>query len=257
MPAPTIAARLRAGETVYCAWATTPEPLVAETLARVGFDCVNLEMQHGFHDINSVLRGIGAVSLAGKAPVVRMGVGDNATASRVLDMGAEGIIAPMINSVADARALAAATRYPPVGERSWGPTRAMALQGISDQQAQLTTANSNTFVFAMIETKQALAVVDDILAVEGIDGVFFGPSDLSVTLSDGRRIAPFSDDLDEPARLVAARAEAAGKVAGAFCASAERGRHFRKLGFRFIALAGDLVMLANGASDMLNAASGD
>lgn len=257
MAAPSIARRLRAGETLYCAWASMPEPMVAEAMARAGYDCVNLEIQHGFQDVNSVMRGIAAVALAGKAPVVRIAVGDNATASRALDMGAECIIAPMINSAADAEALVAATRYPPVGERSWGPVRAMQLQGTPDQQTQLETGNANTFIFAMIETTRALDALDDILAVEGIDGVFVGPSDLSVTLTGGKRIAPFDAILDAPATHVAKRAAELGKIAGAFCANAERGRHFRKLGYRFIALATDQIFLMNGASDMLRAASGD
>ena len=92
--------------------------------ARAGFDCVTLDMQHGLHDPVSVMRSISGVALAGKPALVRMPVGDFAMASRALDMGAEGVIAPMINSVADAKAFVAATKYPPIGDRSWGPLRA-------------------------------------------------------------------------------------------------------------------------------------
>ena len=112
MAAPVLAARLRAGETLIAGWCGLPEPLVAELTARAGFDCVTLEMQHGLHDIGSVMRGIGAVALAGKPALVRIPVGDNATASRVLDMGAEAVIAPMINTAAEARAFVAAAKYP-------------------------------------------------------------------------------------------------------------------------------------------------
>ncbi len=254
MPVPALARRLRAGETLYCGWVSLPEPLVAETVARVGYDCVTLEMQHGLHDVNSVMRGIGAVALAGKPAVVRVAVGDNATASRVLDMGAEAVIAPMINSAEEARALVAATKYPPLGERSWGPARALVLHGIDDPQVHLETANQTAFVFAMIETTRALDALDEILAVEGIDGVFVGPSDLSVTLSGGQRIAPFDPSLDAPARRIAERAAAEGKVAGVFAATPERARHFRGMGYRFIALATDQAYLARGAADMLRAA---
>ena len=84
-------------------------------------------MQHGLHDTQSVMRSIGGVAYAGKPALVRIAVGDFAMASRALDFGAEAVIAPMINSVADAKALVAATKYPPIGERSWGPIRAMTI----------------------------------------------------------------------------------------------------------------------------------
>ncbi|MDH3195255.1 MAG: aldolase/citrate lyase family protein, partial [Hyphomicrobiales bacterium] len=133
----TLAARLRAGQTLLTAWSAIPEALVAETCARAGFDAVTLDMQHGFHGFDSVLRGIGAARLGGAPAIVRIPVGDFAFASKALDMGAAAVIAPMINSVDDARAFAAAMKYPPVGGRSWGPFRAMALQGSPSNQAYL------------------------------------------------------------------------------------------------------------------------
>ncbi len=255
--APGLAARLRSGDTLYCGWVSLPEPLVAELVARAGFDCVALEMQHGLHDIGSVMRGIGAIALAGKPAAVRIALGDNATASRALDMGAEAVIAPMINSAAEARALVAAAKYPPVGERSWGPTRTMALHGIDDPQVQLETGNRTSVVLAMIETARALDALDEILAVEGIDGVFVGPSDLSVTLSQGVRIAPFDPALDEPLGRIAKHAAAAGKVAGIFSANAERARLARRLGYRLMALASDQTYLSQGAAELLRGARED
>ena len=254
MAAPSLARRLRAGETTFCGWSTLPEPLIAEYVARAGFDCVALEMQHGFHDVASVIHGISAVALTGKPSVVRIPVADNANASRFLDLGAEAIIAPMINSVDDARALVAATKYPPLGERSWGPLRTMALQEIPDLQTQLATANGSTVALAMIETKRAFDVLDDILAIDGIDGVFVGPSDLSVTFSDGKKIAPTESFVDEPIRHVAKRTIAAGKITGVFAVNAARARQFREWGYRLIALGSDQIYLADGAKALLTAA---
>lgn len=253
MPATVLSERLRAGETLICGWVTLPEPFVAELTARAGFDCVALEMQHGLVDMTAVIRGTGAIALAGKPSLVRIAVGDNAFASRALDLGAEAIIAPMINSAADARALVAATKYPPVGERSWGPTRAMALQGTATPQAHLEAANRRTLALAMIETTRAIDALDAILAVEGIDGVFVGPSDLSVTLSEGRRISPFDQSLDAPIRAIAERTAAAGKIAGVYAANADRARLFRGFGYRLIALGSDQIYLASGAAAMIGA----
>ena len=117
---------------------------------------------------------------------MRVPLGAFATASRALDFGAEGIIAPMINTVADAKAFVGAAKFPPLGERSWGPTRAMTLAGISDPKQYLNEANAATVTLAMIETKTAMANLDAIAAMPGIDVLFVGPSDLSIGLTDGK-----------------------------------------------------------------------
>ena len=252
MVTPVLAEKLRAGETVYTGWCALPEPLVAELVARAGFACVTLEMQHGLQDIGSVMRGIGAIALAGKPAAVRIPVGDNATASRVLDMGAEAVIAPMINSVADARSFVAAMKYPPIGERSWGPSRVLSLRD-TQPQGHLETSNRVSLAFAMIETRTALDALDDILDVDGLDGVFVGPSDLSVTLSDGKKIAPLDRDLDEPIKRIADRATAHGKIAGIYAVNPERANLFRSFGYRFIALGSDQIFVTNGAKAMLAA----
>jgi 4-hydroxy-2-oxoheptanedioate aldolase len=253
MAAPELADRLRAGEAFICGWCALPEPLVAEAIARAGFDCVALDMQHGLLDTAAVVRGIGGIAHAGKPALVRIPVGDNAFASRVLDMGAEAVIAPMINSADEARAFVAATKYPPVGERSWGPNRAMTLRGTTPQQ-HLDSGNATSLALAMIETRRALDALDEILGVDGLDGVFVGPSDLSVTLSEGKRIAPLDKALDEPIALIAERTKAAGKIAGIFAASPERAVTFRTMGYRLIALGSDNLYLATGAKAMLAAA---
>jgi 4-hydroxy-2-oxoheptanedioate aldolase len=220
-------------------------------VARSAFGAVTLDVQHGLHDTQSVMRSIAAIAQAGRPAIVRLAVDDFGFASRSLDFGAEAVIAPMINSVADAKRLVAATKYPPVGERSWGPTRAMSLFGIEDAQVQLRTANRSTLAIAMIETVRALDVLDDILAVDGIDGVFLGPSDLSVTFSGGERVAPTDAFIDAPVRRIAERANAAGKIAGAFAVNGERVRVYRGIGYRLIALASEQAYLARGISAML------
>ncbi|MEX0852307.1 MAG: aldolase/citrate lyase family protein [Bauldia sp.] len=250
MAAPDLAQRLGAGETLISSWNIWPEPLLAEIAARSGFDCVTLDMQHGLHDPVSVMRGIGAVALAGKPAVVRVPVGDNAMVSRALDMGAAAVIAPMINTAEEARAFAAAAKYPPVGERSWGPQRALTLQGI-DAPTQLRVANRATLTLAMVETKRALSALDDILAVDGIDGIFVGPSDLSVTLTDGGAIAPGDPAIDAPIRLIGERTLKVGKIAGAFAWGGARLRFFRDIGYRFIALGTDQAYLTAGIEAML------
>jgi 4-hydroxy-2-oxoheptanedioate aldolase len=243
----TLARALRAGETVYSAWCSLPYPIVAEMLGREGFAAVTLEAQHGLWDTASLLTGVAAVRQAGVAPIVRVPVNDFALASRVLDFGAEGLIAPMINTAADARAFAAAAKYPPIGERSWGPHRATMLAGLPDQSVYLREANDHVVTLAMIETRTALTNLDAIVDTPGIDGLFLGPSDLSIALSDGKTLDPLSKDVERELDRIVATAQRAGKIPGAFCHTAERAAALAKRGMRFLAVMSDLAMLRAGA----------
>ena len=122
--------------------------------------------------------------------LVRIPVGRFDMASRALDFGAEAVIAPMVNSVEDARRFAASMKYPPVGERSWGPTFGLPRAGQGDLQTWLRELNSRTVAFAMIETRAALDALDGILDTPGIDGIFVGPVGLFDRLDErsGRSI---------------------------------------------------------------------
>src|SRR3984957_6339945 len=240
IPGFTLAKRLHAGETVYSGWCGLPYPLVAETLAREGFSAVAIESQHGLWDVASIIAGISAVRLGGAAPIVRVPLNDFALVSRALDFGAEGIIAPMINTPADARAFAAAAKFPPLGERSWGPHRAMALGGVSDMLTYLREATPHTATFAIIETRTALQNFEAIINTPGIDGFFLGPSDLSIALSDGKTVDPLSKEVDGHLDTMIAGAQKAKKIPGAYCHSAERAAALAKRGVKFLAVGSDL-----------------
>ncbi len=235
----SLSSRLKAGETVISAWSTLPEPLTVEVLAHSAFDAVALDMQHGGHDEASVLRALGMLVNAGKPSAVRVPLGRFDMASRALDFGAEAVIAPMINSVAEARLFAAAAKYPPVGERSWGVFRANADYGAPGSNDYLTRSNQETLALAMIETREAFDALDGILDVRGVDGVFVGPSDFSITWSNGREANPHSEDIVEPIATIARKAAAAGKVAGIYCPNVDFARRYRDLGFGFLTLGND------------------
>jgi 4-hydroxy-2-oxoheptanedioate aldolase len=256
MPDASLAARLRAGENLYTAWSAIPEPLVSEFLARTAFNAVTLDMQHGCHSTESVLRGIAAIKLTGKPALVRIPIGRFDMASRSLDFGAEAVIAPMVNSLEDARAFAASMKFPPIGERSWGPTRLLALHGIGDAQSYLESANRSTLAIAMIETRAAEAILDDILALEGIDGVFVGPSDFSIAFSNGARIDPTNEEMLAVAGNIALRTQLAGKIPCAYAASGAAAKRARSFGFRLIALGSDFTYLTAGANALVEAAGG-
>ena len=251
--APRLAARLAEGETVYSGWAGWPDPLHAETLARAGFDTVTLDMQHGLHGIEGVCRCIGAVALAGRPAMVRIPLGDWGSATRALDAGASAVIAPMINSVADAQSFAEVMKYPPLGGRSWGPERAMRLGGFTNGPEYLGQANAATWAIAMIETREALAALDGILAVKGIDGVFVGPSDFSIAWSNGATVDAGLEDMMQAVEDIAARARAAGKIRMIFCTSPALGVRYRAMGYQLLAVGWDPNYVETGARTLLEA----
>ena len=246
--------RLAADETVYTAWSGVPDALTVELVARTAFDAVTLDMQHGGHHEDSVLRSIPAITATSKPAIVRIPVGRFDMASRALDFGADAVIAPMVNTIEDARLFAASMKYPPVGERSWGPTFGMPRRGDGDQQAWLKSANGDTLALAMIETRRALDILDDILAVPGIDGVFVGPSDFSIAWSEGGVVDPTLEDMMEAVADIAARTRAAGKHATIFAMDPALTGRCAAMGYRLIALGNEGRYMALGASALLDQA---
>ncbi|TCD14545.1 HpcH/HpaI aldolase family protein [Oricola cellulosilytica] len=256
----TLQARLIAGETVYTVWSSVPENGLVELFAQGPFGAVTLDMQHGGHHEHSVLSGLSTVIHSGKAAVVRVPLGRMDMASRALDMGADAIIAPMINSVQDAVAFRDAVKFPPLGGRSWGASRAVAVRGIAGGNEYLATSNVRTVSFAMIETREAFDRVSEIAAIDGIDGLFVGPADFSIAWTGGKSVDPGLPEMDEAVASIAAAARDAGKHAGIFVANPAMARKYHQMGFRFMALGFDVAIVAEGQKAILamaEEASGD
>ncbi|MDF1599810.1 aldolase/citrate lyase family protein [Mesorhizobium sp. YIM 152430] len=250
----SLAANLRAGETVFTAWSGIPDAVTVEAVAATGFGAVTLDMQHGGHHEDSVLRGLAPVISAQKHAIVRIPVGRFDMASRALDFGAEAVIAPMVNSVEDASAFARSMKYPPLGSRSWGPVFAMPRHGTADSAAWLEGQNEATLSLAMIETRQALDALDGILAVPGIDGVFVGPSDFSIAWTEGRAVDPALPEMVATLEDIARRAADAGKLAAIYLVDPKLAPSYRRMGYRLIALGSDQRYIAMGAKALLDAA---
>ncbi len=256
VPAFDLARRLRTGETVFSAWCNLGSPVVAETIVREGYACGVFDAQHGLWDLTSVVNGIVALHGAGSTPGVRVPLADFAFVSRALDFGAEAIVAPMINTVADARQFANAAKYPPLGERSWGPQRAMVLQGKTVAVDYLREANDGTITLAMIETRTALDNADAIAATPGIDALFVGPYDLSTALSGGTAQDIDAPEVNQAIDKICTAAKKAGKIPGIYCRDAERAKAMAKRGFRFIAVGSDHGIVREGAAAQLKALKG-
>jgi 4-hydroxy-2-oxoheptanedioate aldolase len=157
----------------------------------------------------------------------------------------------MVNSVAEAKALAAYAKYPPMGSRSWGGYQMVQASGVSAAQ-YLQQANHQTLVFAMIETQAALDAVDEIASVKGIDGLFVGPSDLSIALSKGKGIDKTAPHTLEAMKKIAAACDKNKLYKGAFAGSADVTNTYMQLGYQFFAAITDGDLLRGGAESYLS-----
>ncbi len=251
----SLADRLAKGETLLSAWCGLPDPSISATLAQEGFDAVVLDMQHGPITLGEVIRAIPLINAAGKPALARVPVGEFQNVSKLFDAGASGVIAPMINTMEDARRFAAYSKYPPLGERSWGSYGGLGSSGL-DPNSYLREANRFSLSFAMIETREAMAILDDILALEGIDALFVGPSDLSIALSGGASVNASAKEVDEAVRHIVARANAVKKPVAFYAASAERAKEGIALGARLVTVMSDTGFLRSAAQAALKIARG-
>lgn len=240
-----------AGRCAVAGWLQIPSALSAEALASCGFDGLVVDLQHSPIDIATAGAMFTAIEGRGAEPLARAGSLDAAEIGRLLDTGAYGIIAPMVETRAHAQALADAVRYPPEGARSYGPRRPLLRYGAS----YAGMARETLVVLAMIETRRGLDNLDDILAIEGLDGVFIGPSDLAMALGE-----PPAPDSRSPIVIraighILGRARAHGRRCGVFCGSAGFAADKVAEGFDLVTVAPDLGLLKQGARQALEALS--
>jgi 2-keto-3-deoxy-L-rhamnonate aldolase RhmA len=171
------------GKTVLNAWLAIANPFSAELMAHQGFDAVTIDLQHGPVDFQAAVGMLAAISTTPAVPMVRVPWNEPILTAKLLDAGAYGVICPMINSKAEAEALVCACRYPPRGARSFGPNRALLYSGADYWQH----ANDEVLVFAMVETREAVKHLDEIVSVEGLNGVYVGPYPRTSRSAWGRR----------------------------------------------------------------------
>jgi 4-hydroxy-2-oxoheptanedioate aldolase len=242
-----VRARWAAGEPALLAWLTMEGPTSADVLARAGFDGVVLDLQHGAATIEQAAATFASIHDAGALPFVRASWNEPAELMRVLDLGARGVICPMVGSRAEAEAFVAACRYPPDGTRSYGPVRAAFGRG----HEQTASANDAVLLFAMVETGDGLATLEDLASTPGLDGLFVGPADLSLAMG----LDSFAD-LTDPGLLEALDAvvDAAGRngiVPGIHAPSTEGALAMTARGFRMVSCAVDADLLRHAAEAAL------
>lgn len=231
------------------AWLNLTDPAAASTLVDAGFDWLCVDEQHGGPTPADTARVAAAVAAEIRL-LVRVAWNRPEHIGRALDTGATGVIVPMVQSADEAAAAAAACRYAPKGGRSWGPTpRTFATQGPDP-----ASANAAVTCLVMVETPQAVAEVDAIAAVPGVDGIFVGPFDLSLAL--GVPVDDLiADDADtSPLARVVSACRSQGILAGAYAGSPARARPLRDRGFELIAVTSDTELLRSTGRDTVTAA---
>ncbi len=238
---PTLRHRLREGEVVYGASCSLGSPFIAEILVRSGVDYIYIDQQHGLTSFDTLVHMLRAIDHTAVTPIVRVRSNDAGLIGQVLDAGADGVIVPMVNSVEDARRAAAACRYAPQGQRSFGAFRASITRG-----SDIRAANERVLCFVMIESAAGLEQAEAIARVPGIDGVYIGQADLAVSLGLPSQVRIQAGQHQEAVDRIMQACNAAGIAVGLSGHPIE----MREAGFRLITVATDRSMMEAGVRDL-------
>ena len=247
MPITDLKAHFTAGGTAVNGWCAIPSPVTAEIMGRAGFDMITVDLQHGLIDYQMALTMCQVLQGLPGPVLCRVPWNEPGIIMKCLDAGFAGVICPMINTEADARRLVDAARYAPLGGRSFGPTRANMVHGA----AYARSANEKVLLLAMIETREALSNLDAILGVDGIDGVYVGPSDLGLSLGHEPTLEPTAPAVIEAIAQIVARSRAVGRIAGVHTGSPAMVRMMLDQRFHFASLLTDVRLFTNTLSTSL------
>ncbi len=227
------------GGTVLSGWLHIPNTWTAEIMANAGWDCLTVDMQHGLHSLETAMQIMQAISTTDTVPFARSLWNEPSGIMRLLDSGAYGIICPMVNNRAECEAFVGACRYPPVGYRSLGPTRARVYAGADYGQY----ANEEILTFAMVETQESVQNIDEINTVAGLDGIFIGSGDLKLAYTGQATHSGQSEEFEDAVANVLVNCQKNNTIPGIWCATLDDAKKRKEQGFRFIALKSDSMML--------------
>lgn len=225
-------------------WACSGSPLVAEILAGAGLDWMLIDMEHSPNSLESTLAQLQAVAAYDTTPVVRVPFGETVTIKQVLDLGAQNILVPMISSAAEAEEIVAAVRYPPRGRRGVGSALARSARW-NRVEDYLQNADAHVSLFVQVETAAAVEAAGEIAAVDGVDGVFVGPSDLAASMGLlGQQSHP---DVTAAVIRTFDAVRAAGKPVGVNAFDPAVAQGYLDAGASFVLVGADVALLARGS----------
>lgn len=243
-PINTFKQALSRGERQTGCWLSSGEAMMAEVMGSAGFDWLVIDGEHGPNDIRSIRDQLMALANSPSHPVVRVPIGETWMIKQVLDAGAQTVMVPMVDSAAQASDLVRAMKYPPFGTRGVGAAAARAT-GFGGIPNYVTTADDQTCLLVQVESRAGIAALDEISAVEGVDGVFIGPADLSTDMGfQGDSAAP---EVQKVIAQAVTRIHAAGKASGLLGITDESVQGYHDMGTTFLAVGIDVVLLARSA----------
>jgi len=248
MPINPFKQALRAGRAQIGLWVGLADPYAAELLASTGYDWLLIDAEHAPNDLRSVLAQLQAVAPYASHAIVRPPVGDTALIKQLLDTGAQTLLIPMVESAEQAERIVAATRYPPRGMRGVGSALARSSRW-NQIDNYLHLADEQMCVLVQVESVQALSQLEAIAAVEGVDGVFFGPADLSASM--GLMGQPAHPDVQRAIVDGIKAVRAAGKAAGVLSADPALAQKYLDHGALFVAVGVDATLLVRAAKAQL------
>ena len=239
---------LYAGRRLAGLWLGLADPYATELCAGLGYDWMLIDGEHGPNDLRSMLGALQAAAPYDTEPVVRIPHGDPALIKQVLEIGARTLLVPMVESGDAARRLVQAMRYPPQGIRGVGSGLARSSRW-SRYPQYLHEANERVCLLVQVETAEALRDLDDIAQVEGVDGVFIGPADLSASM--GLLGQPAHPTVKQAIEQAIQTIRAHGKAAGILCTDEALARHYTHVGAQFVAIGVDTTLLSQAARALL------
>lgn len=239
------------GQPVLNGWLSIGNSYTAEIMAAQDYDSISIDIQHGVLDISDIVQMFQAMRASGVVPMARVPWLDPAAIMKVLDSGALGIICPMVNTAAQAAEFISYMYYPPLGERSFGPARSLLGHG-ADYYAR---ANEQTLAWAMVETAEAMSNLDAIAATKGLDGIYVGPADLSISLSGGK-LAPGFDrqepEMIEALHKIIKACKKADILCALHCGTPAYAQQAIEWGFNMVTVSGDSRFIALGAAQSVS-----
>src|SRR5262245_48877129 len=235
----------REGRTLLCAWLSINSPLLIDPIADAGWDCILIDQQHGLGGHDAMVGCLTAAKAAGLPALVRVADNDPGLIGRALDGGAQGVVGPLINSAEDVERFVRAVKYPPHGTRSWGPYRAQF-----NIPGYVPKANGWTIACPQIETKGALDELDDILNIEGVDMVCFGPNDLSAALTGSFDI--HAEEVVEAMTLVLTKCREKKVMSFIFANDAAYATPLINAAWNLVAIGSDVGWFTAAAAETLN-----
>jgi 4-hydroxy-2-oxoheptanedioate aldolase len=239
---------LNEGRSQYGFWLGLCSPFSAELCGLCGYDWLLIDGEHAPNDLNSLCAQLLAIGNTPSHPVVRLVEGNTALIKQVLDIGAQTILVPMIETAQQAADVVAATRYPPNGVRGVGTALARAARW-NNVEGYLTTVERDLCVLIQVESVRGLQNLDEILKVDGLDGVFVGPADLAASM--GHLGSPSHPEVVSAIDDALARIRAASKAPGILATHKALAKRYEAKGAQFIALGIDTLALAGAAREIL------